>query len=135
MNNLMRNNKWLVLANPKRCRHTDCLHELGFVSWVQKSYPFQIGDIVFLYINGAVKFKTVVEDAVNYREDSDYWIEQPPQHPTFRLRLVKESEGHGLQAKDLVQFGFKGGRSLQRYIHHNINLLTYIDTFFDSLNL
>ena len=75
-----RNNKWLVLANPNRCRHTDCLHKKGFVSWVQKTYPFEIGDIVYLYINGAVRFKTCVETAVDHREDNDYWVGKAPEH-------------------------------------------------------
>ncbi|MBP5715053.1 MAG: hypothetical protein J6X07_10200 [Prevotella sp.] len=126
-----RNNKWLVLANPKFCRHTDCLHKEKFVSWVQKSYPFEIGDIVYLYINGAVHFKTFVEVAVPHREDSDYWIGKAPEHPTFRLRLVKESDGNGLTAEDLARFGFKGGQSLRHYIHHNTKLLEYIESIFE----
>lgn len=56
MKEFTRNNKWLVLGNPKICRHTDSLHKEGFVSWVQKSYPFEIGDIVFLYVEGALQF-------------------------------------------------------------------------------
>lgn len=126
-----RNNKWLVLANPNRCRHTDCLHKEGFVSWAQKTYPFEIGDIVYLYINGSVRFKTCVETAVDHREDKDYWVGKAPEHPTFRLRLVKESDGNGLTAEDLSHFGFKGGQSLRHYIHHNTELLEYIESIFD----
>lgn len=126
-----RNNKWLVLANPNRCRHTDCLHKEGFVSWVQKTYPFEIGDIVYLYINGAVRFKTCVETAVDHREDKDYWIGKAPEHPTFRLRLIMESDGSGLTAEDLLPFGFKGGQSLRHYIHHNTELLEYIESMFE----
>lgn len=126
-----RNNKWLVLANPKKCRHIDCLHEKGFISWVQKTYPFEIGDIVFLFINGAVRFKTIVETAVDYREDSKYWIGKAPEHPTFRLRVIKESNGHLLSTADLAQFGFKGGQSLRHYIHHNTQMLEYINSIFD----
>lgn len=125
-----RNNKWLVLANPKICRHTDCLHKEKFVSWVQKSYPFEIGDIVYIYINGAVRFKTFVEAAVEHREDSSYWIGKAPEHPTFRLRLIKESDGLSLNAANLAHFGFKGGQSLRHYIHHNTELLEYIDSIF-----
>lgn len=122
-----RNNKWLVLANPKKCRHTDCLHEKGFVSWVQKTYPFEIGDIVYLFINGSVRFKTFVEAAVDHREDSTFWFGKAPEHPTYRLRIIKESDGLQLSAADLAQFGFKGGQSLRHYIHNNIELLEYID--------
>ena len=126
-----RNNKWLVLANPNRCRHTDSLHKEGFVSWVQKTYPFEIGDIVYLYINGAVRFKIFVEAAVNHREDKEYWIGKTPEQPTFRLRLMKESDGNGLTTEDLSRFGFKGGQSLRHYIHHNTGLLEYIESIFD----
>ena len=130
MEEFTRNNKWLVLANPKICRHADSLHEKGFVSWVQKSYPFEIGDIVYLYVNGAVRFKTFVEAAVNHREDSTFWIGKAPEHPTFRLRLLAESDGNHLTTKDLAKFGFKGGQSLRHYIHHNIEMLEYIDDVF-----
>lgn len=126
-----RNNKWLVLANPNYCRHTDCIHQKGFVSWVQESYPFEIGDNVYLYINGAVRFKTTVEAAVDHREDSEFWIGKAPQHPTFRLRLLKELDGNDLSENELKQFGFKGGRSLRHYIHHNTELLEYIDSLFE----
>lgn len=125
-----RNDKWLVLANPNRCRHTDSLHQQGFVSWVQNCYPFEIGDSVYLYINGAVRFKTIVEAAVDHREDSKFWIGKAPQHPTFRLRLLKESDGTGLSENELKEFGFKGGQSLRHYIHHNTDLLEYIDSVF-----
>lgn len=130
MESFTRNNKWLVLANPKFCRHTDCLHEKGFVSWVQKSYPFEIGDIVYLFVNGAVRFKTFVEAAVNHREDSAFWIGKAPEHPTFRLRLLAESDGNRLATEDLAKFGFKGGQSLRHYIHHNVEMLEYIDDVF-----
>lgn len=130
MKNFSRNNKWLVFANPKICRHTDSLHEKGFVSWVQKSYPFEIGDIVYLFINGAVRFKTFVEAAVNHREDSVYWIGKAPEHPTFRLRFLAESDGSKLSTEDLAKFGFKGGQSLRHYIHHNVEMLEYIEEVF-----
>ena len=130
MEEFTRNNKWLVLANPKICRHADSLHEKGFVSWVQKSYPFEIGDIVYLYVNGAVRFKTFVEAAVNHREDSTFWIGKAPEHPTFRLRLLAESDGNHLTTRDLAKFGFKGGQSLRHYIHRNIEMLEYIDGVF-----
>lgn len=130
LHTMNRNNKWLVLANPNICRHTDSLHQNGFVSWVQKSYPFEIGDCVYLYINGAVRFKTTVEAAVDHREDSEFWIGKAPQHPTFRLRLLKESDGTSLSEEELKLFDFKGGRSLRHYIHHNTELLEYIDSVF-----
>ena len=130
MKEFTRNNKWLVLGNPKICRHTDCLHKEGFVSWVQKSYPFEIGDIVFLYVDGAVRFKTFVEAAVNHREDGEYWIGKAPEHPTFRLRLLAESDGSNLSATELAKFGFKGGQSLRHYIHHNIEMLEYVEEVF-----
>ena len=88
-------------------------------------------DIVYLYINGAVRFKTCVETAVDHREDKDYWIGKAPEHPTFRLRLIMESDGTGLTAEDLLPFGFKGGQSLRHYIHHNTELLEYIESIFD----
>lgn len=128
---MKRNNKWLVLANPNLCRHTDSLHKEGFVSWVQKTYPFEIDDIVYLYVNGSVRFKTYVEKAVNHREDKEYWIVKAPEHPTFRLRLVKEINGSGLSAEDLSRFGFKGGQSLRHYIHNNVELLEYIESVFE----
>lgn len=73
-----RYNKWLVLGNSYKCNHTKSFHNNGFISWVQKSYPFQIGDIVFVYVKGAVRFKTVVEALIDYRQDCEYWIEKAP---------------------------------------------------------
>lgn len=125
------NTKWLAMANPKRCNHTKSLHEQGFISWKQNRTRFELGDIVFLYINGAVRFKTVVEAKVDHREDSHYWIEKAPQQPTYRLRLVKESDGSQLHEKDLEQYGFKGGRSLQHPLKGNKALLEYISNIFD----
>jgi hypothetical protein len=78
-----------------------------------------------------VRFKTCVETAVDHREDKDYWVGKAPEHPTFRLRLVKESDGNGLTAEDLSHFGFKGGQSLRHYIHHNTESLEYIESIFD----
>lgn len=125
-----RYNKWLVLGNHKICDHTSSFHKNGFVSWVQKSYPFQIGDIVFVYVKGAVRFKTCVEATVDHRQDIEFWIVKAPQHPTFRLRLLKESDGNNLKESDLAKYGFKGGCSLRHYIHNNIQLLEYIDAAF-----
>lgn len=72
-----------------------------------------------------------VETAVDHREDKDYWVGKAPEHPTFRLRLIMESDGNGLTAEDLLRFGFKGGQSLRHYIHHNTELLEYIESMFE----
>ncbi|MBQ7533327.1 MAG: hypothetical protein IKQ09_04945 [Bacteroidales bacterium] len=125
-----RYNKWLVLGNSNKCNHTNSFHNNGFISWVQKSYPFQIGDIVFVYVKGAVRFKTVVEALIDYRQDCEYWIEKAPQHPTFRLKLIKELDDDKLKEVNLAKYGFKGGRSLRHYIHKNVKLLDYIDNVF-----
>ena len=74
--------------------------------------------------------KTFVEAAVNHREDGEYWIGKAPEHPTFRLRLLAESDGSNLSATELAKFGFKGGQSLRHYIHHNIEMLEYIEEVF-----
>ena len=87
MNNIAKDNKWLVAANPKYCRHSECLRQQGYISWKQESYPFEIGDIVFLYINGAVKFKTIVEATVNHREDSNYWIGEASTTTNFPFKI------------------------------------------------
>lgn len=125
-----RYNKWLVLGNSYKCNHTKSFHNNGFISWVQKSYPFQIGDIVFVYVKGAVRFKTVVEALIDYRQDCEYWIEKAPQHPTFRLKLIKELDDDKLKEVNLAKYDFKGGRSLRHYIHKNVKLLDYIDNVF-----
>lgn len=56
----MSNNRtWLAFANRKRCRHSDAIHSLGFISWRMGRVRFSIGDIVYLFMSDerCVRFK------------------------------------------------------------------------------
>lgn len=122
---------WVVFANEKRCNHAMCLHVKGFVSWVD-SYGFQEGDIVYLFMSDSrnIRFKTVVESTNTPRKDAEFWMEKAPKDLTSRLRLIDENQGSLLGEEQLRQHGFKGGRSLQRPMYKNEQLINYIQENF-----
>jgi hypothetical protein len=53
-------------------------------------------------------------------------------HFTYKLELVKEYTGNKLDEDDLIQHGFKGGRSIQHPLKNNVELLSYIDSVFEE---
>lgn len=122
---------WIAFANEKKCNHTKCLLTKGFVSWVD-SYGFQIGDIVYLFMSNSrnIRFKTIVEKCEVPREDSDFWIEKAPKDLTSRLKLIAESNSALLKEENLKKHHFNGGRSLQRPIYKNEQLIAYIQENF-----
>ena len=130
MYNNMKNRKWVVFGNAKRCNHTKSLHEQWFISWVQRQEgaKFQIGDIVYLFVSDErrVRFKLVVVAENQPRQDGGYWIETPPNDVTYKLELLEEYNGEKLNEEQLLKNGFKGGGSLQQPCCNNKQLLDYI---------
>lgn len=53
-------------------------------------------------------------------------------HFTYKLELVKEYTGNKLDEDDLIQHGFKGGRSIQHPLKNNVELLSYIESTFEE---
>ena len=53
-------------------------------------------------------------------------------HFTYKLELVKEYTGNKLDEDELIQHGFKGGRSIQHPLKNNVELLSYIDSIFEE---
>lgn len=105
----------------------------GIVSWVD-TYGFQVGDIVYLFMSNSrnVRFKTIVEACGVPREDSAFWIEKAPKDLTCRLKIVGENQSNLLKEDNMKTHGFNGGRSLQRPICKNRQLITYIQDHFES---
>lgn len=126
------NRTWIAFANAKRCRHADAINNLGFISWRMRRVRFAIGDIVYLFMSDEryVRFKMVVTAENCEREDKDFWIEKAPDDKTYKLELLAESNRSQLTEADLLQHGFKGGRSLEVPNCNNLKLLTYVKPVF-----
>ena len=106
------NRTWIAFANKKRCRHADAINTLGFISWRMGRARFAIGDIVYLFMSDEryVRFKMIVT--------------------TYKLELLAESNRSRLTESDLLQHGFKGGKSLENPNCNNMELINYIKSVF-----
>lgn len=126
------NRTWLAFANRERCRHSDAIHNLGFISWRMGRAHFAIGDIVYLFMSDerCVRFKMIVVAENCKREDQAFWKETPPNDITYKLELLEEYNGTKLAEQDLRKHGFKGGRSLEIPNCNNIELINYIKSVF-----
>ena len=122
----------LAFANKKKCRHADALKEQRFISWTMNRNRFSVGDIVYLFMSDGrcVRFKTEVGEADCDRGDSAYWVISAPNDKTYKLQLIAEYEGDKLSEDKLAEYGFKGGRSLQKPICNKLALLNYIQSVF-----
>lgn len=126
------NKRWLVFANAERCDHYASLKEAGFISWKRERNNFSIGDTVYIFSSKQrrIIYSTVVVKE-EMRADGGYWLQEPPMHMCWRLEAVAEHSGGKLDEKDLMNHGFKGGRSLQRPVCGNSELLDYIESEFN----
>ena len=70
-----------------------------------------------------IRIKTIVEACGIPREDSEFWVEKAPRDLTSRLKLIGESNNNLLKEENLKRHGFNGGRSLQRPIYKNSQLI------------
>lgn len=77
-----------------------------------------------------VCFKVIVTAENCKREDKEFWIEKAPDDKTYKLELLAESNRSLLTESDLLQYGFKGGKSLEIPNCHNIELINYIKSVF-----
>lgn len=129
--NTKTNKHWLAFANANRCDHYSSLKEAGFVNWKKEHTNFAVGDTVYLFSSKERKviFKTQVV-GIEMRADGKYWIEKPPMQLTWRLEAVQENLGNKLNESELLQHGFKGGRSLQHPMCSNPELFSYIESQF-----
>ncbi|WP_455967525.1 hypothetical protein [Bacteroides fluxus] len=123
---------WMVFANERKCNHTKALRELGYISWRQDRVRFAIGDIVYLFMSDEryIRFKTIVVAANQERGDSDYWKDVAPKDKTYKLELVEEYNDDTLCEANLIEHGFRGGRSLQHPMRNNPTLFGYIQEHF-----
>lgn len=129
---------WIVPANPKIFRHTDCFILRGYIDWKQKA-PYQPGDIVFIYSSAFDKkilFKTIVE-AVNIPEamvnDDEFWIDRSFDNRTYdilycRLRFLVFSDTDSLSYCQLKREGLT--TTLQRPLKIGGRLADYIERCF-----
>ena len=126
------NRTWLAFANRKRCRHTDAILNLGFISWRMGRARFAVGDVVYLFMSDerCVRFKMVVTTENCKREDQAYWVETPPNDITYKLELLEEYDGAHLYEQELCKHGFKGGRALEIPSCNNVELINYIKSVF-----
>lgn len=131
-NNMTHNRTWLAFANRKKCRHADAIHALGFISWRMGRARFAIGDVVYLFMSDerCVRFKLIVTAENCKREDKEFWIEKAPDDRTYKLELLAESNRSRLTESDLLQHGFKGGKSLEIPNCNNMELINYIKSVF-----
>ena len=131
---MVENRTWLVFANEKRCNHVKSFREMGFISWVRGRVKFELGDIVYIFISSERKvcFKTQVTEIDVERGDSKYWIGKAPVDNTHKLQLIQEYMGDELNERELMKYGFKGGRSIQTPMFKNHELIKYIDSCFQK---
>ena len=131
-NNIKKNKQWLVFANASRCNHYASLKESGFISWKKERNNFAIGDIVYIFssVERKIIFKTEVI-CEEMRSDQKYWIETPPMHMTWRLKVIQEYIGDDLNELTLKKHGFNGGKSLQHPMCNNPKLFEFIASRFD----
>ena len=134
----MEHNYRLAFAQRDKCNHTKALHELGFINWTMYLTKFNIGDIVYLFMSDErrIRFKTVVVAKDSPRKDCDYWENQDEidTYKTYKLQLVEEFNGKGLEEKELKKHGFNGGRSIERPLKYNPQLFEYINGFFKKIS-
>ncbi len=111
---------WLAFANETLCNHAKSFADQGFVSWRRHRVGFQQGDIVYILVSDRryVRFKTVVEELVDFREDLVYWNKdalkkkhkslEDMKHPTYRLRLIEENVDNekNLSQSELALLGY-----------------------------
>lgn len=128
----MANKKWLAFAKRESCHHAEAIHDLDFINWTMNRTNFCIGDIVYLFMSDErrVRFKTQVVAEGCKREDNAYWQKTPTRYETYKLKLIKEYNGHELDEEVLMDYGFNGGRSIQHPMSNNPSLFKYIDSVF-----
>lgn len=110
----------------------NAINTLGFISWRMGRARFAIGDIVYLFMSDEryVRFKMIVTAENCKREDKEFWIEKAPNDRTYKLELLAESNRSRLTESDLLQHGFKGGKSLEIPNCNNMELINYIKSVF-----
>lgn len=135
-----RSDCWIVPANPKIFRHTDCFILRGYIDWKQKD-PYQVGDTVFIYSSASDKkilFKTIVE-AVDIPEamvnDGEFWIDRSFDNRTkgvsyCRLRFLVFSDTDRLSYIQLKREGLT--TTLQRPLKISGHLAGYIEGCFSA---
>lgn len=126
------NRKWQILAQERTCKHTEAIHELGFINWrMKRNVHFALGDTVFLFMSDSrsVKFKTIVTDNDCERKDQKFWISTPPKRPTCKFKFLKEYKGTKLTEAELEEHGLKHN-NMQNAICNNKPLLDYIQSIF-----
>lgn len=130
----MSQNYRLAFAQENKCNHAKALYHLGFINWTMYRVNFNIGDIVYLFMSGErrVRFKTIVVEKDCQREDGDYWENKDKidTYKTYKLRLVEEYNGKGLEEAVLIKHGFNGGGSIEKPLKNNPKLFEYINGFF-----
>lgn len=130
----MANKYRLAFAQRKKCNHAKALYELGFINWTTNRTKFDLGDIVYLFMSDErrIRFKTVVVECDCPREDCKYWEDQDDitNHLTYKLQFVEEYNGSGLDEKELLKHGLKGGQSLEKPLKNSPILFEYINSFF-----
>lgn len=130
--------KWLVFANRNMWHHAEALHEIGFINWTMYRVNFSIGDLVYLFMSDErrIRFLTRVTADNCERGDWAYMVYKENTYPlTYKLELVAEAMDEELKEDNLLNHGFKGGRSLQSPIHNNPKLFEYILPFFSSTDI
>ncbi|WP_288276352.1 hypothetical protein [uncultured Prevotella sp.] len=130
----MARNYRLAFAQRDICNHAKALHELGFINWTMHLTKFDIGDIVYLFMSDErrLRFKTVVVAKDCPRKDGLYWEDQNKidSYKTYKLQLVEEYSGKGLEEAELKKHGFNGGGSIEKPLKNNPQLFEYINGFF-----
>lgn len=130
----MARNYRLAFAQRDICNHAKALHELGFINWTMNLTKFNIGDIVYLFMSKErrIRFKTVVVAKDCPRKDGLYWEDQNKidSYKTYKLQLVEEYSGKGLEEAELKKHGFNGGGSIEKPLKNNPQLFEYINGFF-----
>ena len=132
----MARNYRLAFAQRDLCNHAKALHELGFINWTMNLTKFNLGDIIYLFMSDErrIRFKTVVVAKDCPREDCDYWENQDEidTYKTYKLQLVEEYNGKGLEEADLKKHGFNGGGSIEKPLKNKPQLFEYINGFFQK---
>ena len=72
---------WLATANQDKCRHTDALHEIGFINWVMgRTFHFKVGDIVYLFMKDErkVRFQLKVIESIAKEKIRNFGLHKLP---------------------------------------------------------
>ena len=109
------NQAWISYANRKRCRHADVIRNLGFISLRMRRALFAIGDIVYLFMSDerCIRFKVIVTEEYQERQDKEYWVKIVPNDKTYKLELLEGYNCSQLLETTLLQHGFKGRGKLR----------------------